>query len=352
MSLNMKIWRINKGGLIEAQDSSLESEAILEEWIAKDSSLLGLDLLIIGRQVVTEFGGRVDLLAIDIQGDISIIELKKDRTPRDVVAQVIDYASWVKRLGYQELNGISEKFLNKNLSAAFTDFYGQAIPEKINVNHKMIIVASEFDDSSERIVQYLAEEHDININALFFSVFQDQQGKLLGRAWLLNPEDVQDRAESKKQAPWTGYWFVNVGEGPHRNWDDNVKFGYIGAGQGPKYSTPLKKLKTGDPIFAYMKRLGYVGYGLVAEPATMVKNFLVTKDGKTLLDLPLVAPKVAENRDDPKFSEWAVRVDWKKTFGRDSARYFKGLFANQNIVCKLRQQQTIDFLRSEFQTED
>jgi hypothetical protein len=67
MSLNMKIWRINKGGLIEVQDSSLESEAILEEWIAKDSSLLGLDLLIIGRQVVTEFGGRVDLLAIDIQ---------------------------------------------------------------------------------------------------------------------------------------------------------------------------------------------------------------------------------------------------------------------------------------------
>jgi hypothetical protein len=63
----MKIWRINKGGLIEVQDSSLESEAILEEWIAKDSSLLGLDLLIIGRQVVTEFGGRVDLLAIDIQ---------------------------------------------------------------------------------------------------------------------------------------------------------------------------------------------------------------------------------------------------------------------------------------------
>jgi len=192
MSLNMKIWRINKGGLIEAKDSSLESEAILEEWIAKDSSLLGLDLLIIGRQVVTEFGGRVDLLAIDIQGDISIIELKKYRTPRDVVAQVIDYASWVKRLGYQELNGISEKLLNNNLYAAFTYFYGQAIPEKINVNHKMIIVASEFDDSSERIVQYLAEEHDVNINALFFSEFPDQRGKLIGRAWLSDPEYVQD----------------------------------------------------------------------------------------------------------------------------------------------------------------
>ncbi len=99
-----------------------------------------------------------------------------------------------------------------------------------------------------------------------------------------------------------------------------------------------------------MKR--YVGYGIVAEPAIMVKDFSVKKDEKTLLDLPLAAPNASDNRDDPKFSEWAVRVDWKKTFARDSARYFKGLFANQNIVCKLRHQQTIDFLRSEFKIED
>ncbi len=352
MPFNMKLWRIEAGDLNEVREASLESETILEEWIAKDSSLLGLDLLVIGRQVTTEFGGRIDLLAMDAQGDISIIELKKDKTPRDVVAQVLDYASWVKRLGYQELNAIAEAFLKTNLSAAFTEFFEQALPEKINVNHKMLIVASEFDDPSERIVQYLAEEHEVNINALFFNVFQDQQGKLLGRAWLLDPEDVQDRAQSRKQAPWSGYWFVNVGEGPHRNWDDNMKYGYIGAGQGPKYSNPLKKLNTGDPIFAYMKRLGYVGYGLVVDPATMVKDFAVNEDGQTLLDMPLSAPSAVDNHEDPKFSEWAVRVDWKKTYGRDEARYFKGIFANQNIVCKLRHQQTIDYLRNEFQVED
>lgn len=352
MTLNMKIWRIEKNGLQDIQDSALESEENLEDWLANDASLLGLDLLIIGRQVVTDFGGRIDLLGMDIQGDISIIELKKDRTPRDVVAQILDYASWVKRLGYQKLDTISQNFLNKSLSEAFIQYFSQALPEKININHKMIIVASEFDDSSERIVQYLTEEHEVNINALFFNVFQDQHGKLLGRAWLLDPEDVQERAESKKQAPWTGYWFVNVGEGEHRNWEDNVKYAYIGAGQGPKYSEPLKKLEAGDLIFAYMKGLGYVGYGKVVEPATMVKDFTVTEDGKTLLDMPLKAPKVADNRNDPKYCEWAVRVDWKKTFDRNSARYFRGIFANQNIVCKLRDKKTIDFLTSEFQIED
>jgi ribosomal protein L30E len=272
----MKLWRVvQETELKELPTSSLEAEYILEDWIAKDSSLLGMELLMIGRQVTTDFGGRIDLLAIDRQGDITIIELKRDRTPRDIVAQVLDYASWIRRLSYKDLDSIASAYIKKDLSSAFVEFFDEAIPENINVNHKMLIVASEFDDSSQRIVEYLAEEYQVNINAIFFSIFTDDQGKLVGRAWLMDPEDVQDRAESRKQAPWSGFWFVNVGEGLHRNWDDNVKYGYIGAGQGPKYSDPLKKLKEGDPIFAYMKGLGYVGFGIVREPAKMVKDFVV-----------------------------------------------------------------------------
>lgn len=89
MPINMKLWRVvQETELKELPTSSLEAEYILEDWIAKDSSLLGMELLMIGRQVTTDFGGRIDLLAIDRQGDITIIELKRDRTPRDIVAQV------------------------------------------------------------------------------------------------------------------------------------------------------------------------------------------------------------------------------------------------------------------------
>jgi hypothetical protein len=230
--------------------------------------------------------------------------------------------------------------------------FDEAIPQNINVNHKMLIVASEFDDSSERIVEYLAEEYQVNINAIFFNIFSDGQDKLVGRAWLMDPEDVQEQAESRKQAPWSGYWFVNVGESPHRNWDDNVKYGYIGAGQGLKYSESLKRLKEGDTIFAYMKGVGYAGFGIVRKPAQMVKDFVVDGSGKTLLDVPLKAPKVSENRDDPELSEWAVGVGWKKTLNRNDARTFKGIFANQNIVCKLRHKPTVDFLKIQFELAD
>ena len=40
----------------------------------------------------------IDLLAIDADGNLHVLELKRDKTPRDVVAQVLDYGSWVTTL--------------------------------------------------------------------------------------------------------------------------------------------------------------------------------------------------------------------------------------------------------------
>src|SRR5438128_1961495 len=40
------------------------------------------------------------------------------------------------------------------------------------------------------------------------------------------------------------YFFVNVGQGDRsvRTWDDNVKYGYVGAGQGAWYRDGLQRL--------------------------------------------------------------------------------------------------------------
>ncbi len=346
MAFNINFWKIDNEKLIEVEKTKLKTEERLETWIENDPSILGIDLLILGRQVTTEHGGRIDLLGINGQGDLMIVELKRDKTPREIVAQVLDYASWVRTLTYSDINAIVEKHRNKTLTEVFSEFYDQSVPENINTNHSMVIAAAELDDSSERIVEYLSQEYDVNINAIFFNFFKDGSREYLGRAWLLDPEDVQERSERRKKVPWTGVWFVNVGDGQNRTWEDNIEYGYIGAGHGPKYSRPLKKLRIGDRIFAYMKGLGYVGYGEVTKEATMIRDFQL--NGKSLLEQPLKAPKASENKDDPAYAEWAVGINWLKTYPRDKAQYFKGLFANQNIVCKLRDQQTIDFLENRF----
>src|SRR3546814_13463893 len=73
----------------------------------------------IGREVTIENGGRIDILAIDREGDLSIIELKRDRTPREVIAQVPDYASWVAGLTTKQVHDIALPKLAKPLAAAF-----------------------------------------------------------------------------------------------------------------------------------------------------------------------------------------------------------------------------------------
>ena len=45
--------------------------------------------MLIGRQEDTGYGGRIDLLAVAPDGALILIELKRDRTPREVVAQAL-----------------------------------------------------------------------------------------------------------------------------------------------------------------------------------------------------------------------------------------------------------------------
>jgi len=328
----------------------LEQEQRLEDWIAADPSILGtnIPLAIIGRQVQTTFGGRVDLIAIDPDANCVVLELKRGRTPREIVAQVLDYGSWVKDLTYNDLEQIAQHWAKKSLATIFQETFERTLPETVNADHSLIVVASELDESSERIISYLSQEHGLSINAVFFTFFREGNTELLGRAWLKDPVETIERAGARKRAPWSGYWFANIGEGEHRNWDDNRKYGYLGAGQGAKYSRALSQLKIGDKLFAYMKGIGYVGYGEVTKEATPIGDFVVEQLRKPLLELELRAPRVAENKDVPEKAEWAVGVHWLKAVPREQAKTFKGIFANQNIVCKLGDQKTVDFLRSQF----
>jgi hypothetical protein len=351
MSFEMKLWRVAGSKLQDVDASHLDQEQRLEDWIADAPSMLGMDLVIIGRQVQTSFGGRIDLLALNRDANCVVLELKRGRTPREAVAQILEYAAWTKDLGYNELDQIAQDYRKSDLATVFADAFGTAVPDPVNAGHDMVVVASQLDESSERIINYLSEEHGVSINAVFFSFFRDGESEFVGRAWLRDPSETIERSESRKRAPWSGYWFVNVGEGDHRNWDDNRKYGYIGAGQGEKYSRPLTHLKVGDKIFAYMKGLGYVGYGEVTKEAVPAKDFIVDSVGKHLLELPLQARRADENRNSPELAEWAVGVKWVKEYSREQAKTFRGVFANQNIVCKLRDPKTIDFLRSEFGAE-
>ena len=88
----------------------LDREQQLEEMIVANPNILSRDWMLIGRQVETPFGGRIDLLAAAPDGSLVLIELKRGRTSREVVAQALDYASWVKQLEVAEIAEIYRRY--------------------------------------------------------------------------------------------------------------------------------------------------------------------------------------------------------------------------------------------------
>lgn len=67
----------------------------------------------IGRQIMADFSDHYkfpDLIGIDADGNVVIVELKKGKTPREVVAQILEYAAWAEKLTYEKLNIITMKY--------------------------------------------------------------------------------------------------------------------------------------------------------------------------------------------------------------------------------------------------
>lgn len=198
----IKLYKILEGKLSPVQKGRLQYEDQIQTWVAERPELLGIDLLIIGREVETDYGGWIDLLGLDDEGNLALIELKRDRTPRDVIAQALDYASWVDKLSTREIHELASKYLGKSLEQAFQEHFKASLPDSLNESHTIYIVASSFDASSERIVRYLYEAHNVAINTAFFTVFDDGGQMLLATDWLLDQSDVIEKSE-RKAKKWT-----------------------------------------------------------------------------------------------------------------------------------------------------
>lgn len=111
------------------QELEFKERKHLQEWISKDTDILGERLLIIQK----EFAGfddtkeRLYLLALDENGNLVIIENKLDDSGRDVVWQSLKYASYCSSLSKNDIKDIFQKYIDsqgkmtiqKNLSAIF-----------------------------------------------------------------------------------------------------------------------------------------------------------------------------------------------------------------------------------------
>lgn len=213
MTVEMAIWRMTPEGPLPVPPSKLDFEQRLEDMIANDPGLVGLPILVVGRQVATKFGGFVDVLGVDADGRVHVIELKRDRTPREVVAQVLDYGAWAQNLTLADAAEVYQDRIGGALDEAFAEHFGVPVPDAFDADQQLTIVASELDAASGRIVEYLATRYDVPVNAVFFRHFKDGGAEYLARTWLRPPEEATTKRQTKaaKVRPGTAGLLRRVG---------------------------------------------------------------------------------------------------------------------------------------------
>lgn len=361
MPIEIGIWRIDNGQPGKIAFSTLESERKLEEILNNDISPLSSNLMLIGRQVPTAFNTFIDLLAMDAEGNLSVIELKRHRTPREVVAQALDYASWVQNLTYKEIADLyKDHHGGKEFEQGFAETFDTNPPEKLNESHQLIIVAAELDSASERIINYLSGNYGVPVNAVFFRYFKDGNNEYLTRTWLIDPQEAEVKASQapagKGRETWNGQdYYVSFGDDGEGNliWEDGRKFGFVAADGGRWYTRTLQSLSPGLRIFVCVPGKGYVGVGKVIDTVRTIREFEVQVNGTLtpILEAPLKGTYRRDQADDPENCAYFVAVAWEKTLPISQAIWKKGMYANQNTVTKLRNRFTLELLVKRFGLE-
>lgn len=190
----MPLFRLEGDGadarLVIAKEKDIELESHLESWLENSPWALGQDELILWIDRQTSASGddgiiRPDLLGVDYEGNLVIAELKRGRTPREVVAQLLEYAAWGKELVKEQIEAIAEVYFQtrdelcgRTLSDVFIDTFEVDEVPPLNQNLRLFVVAGEIPSQVLKVCRLL-RSHEIDISCVEISTFQTESEEII-----------------------------------------------------------------------------------------------------------------------------------------------------------------------------
>lgn len=204
MATEIKVWQIVDDKLTPIETTMVETgrkeTEDLEKWIKTDPTILGQDLLIIGEQVPTK-SGIMDFLGIDKSGNLVIIELKRDRLPREVLSQAIDYASDVASWELDKISEICTKYTGLRLEDYLNEKFEDVDLEDLLVNktQRILFVGFSIEESLQRMIEWLSNNYEVSINAVILKYIRTKNGDELIARTVIIPEEIEKERIRKKQ---------------------------------------------------------------------------------------------------------------------------------------------------------
>ena len=162
------------------EETDLKSHKILErqdmeKWVEDYPEILGEEIKILTTEYdrFDKTNERLDLLGLDKQGDLVIIELKRDDSGKTVELQALKYAAYCSTLTLNDIVKMHKLYLEKkkgkinedDVKKYIIDFIDNDDFEEINDKPRIILVSKEYRPEVTASILWL-RKFDINIKCV------------------------------------------------------------------------------------------------------------------------------------------------------------------------------------------
>lgn len=175
------------------------------------------NILIVGRQIATNFNTFIDLLGIDKNGNTIIIELKRDKTPRETIAQILEYASFIENLDYKQINSIFQNYYGNevDLEDYHREYFSKeeneldgheigwndSIGVSFNKSTKLLIIAQTITKEIKQTAIYL-RKFGLDIYCLEFKYFKTKSGeKIISSDFVVGEDEYKNQQVKSSSLP-------------------------------------------------------------------------------------------------------------------------------------------------------
>jgi hypothetical protein len=220
------------GKLRQVQEQSFTDLNVLErpdfqEWVVANPEILGEELLVIQSEYskFEETRDRLDVLALDADGKLVVVELKRDEADATTDLQAIKYASYCATLTAEEIqrdyrsfwNGRGQDLSPEEVGEHFAEFLDETLDGEVPTTDegwaafelddkpRILLAAGSFGIQVTAPVMWLIEEYDVDITCVTIHAHEHNGELLLSTRQVIPIQEAEEymterRAKQEKQS--------------------------------------------------------------------------------------------------------------------------------------------------------
>jgi hypothetical protein len=207
--------RRGEGSWAEPEITGHKSEDALQELLATSPDLLPGDETGLPMAVARELpvsAGRIDLVGVDVEGELTLCECKLATNPgirREVVGQLIEYAGSLRGMSFGDFTDRFEARTGTPLAEAVAEIAGEGFDEESfesqvaqnldSGRFRLVIVVDRISEALRQTVVYLNDHLDAAVLALELAYLRDGEVEILLPA-VYGAESAARKKHDRKQA--------------------------------------------------------------------------------------------------------------------------------------------------------